>query len=57
MCNECEAPFEHKQRLEFHMNKVHLNVKPYKCNQCEKAFFIEKDLKAHVKKNHKEEIK
>jgi hypothetical protein len=28
-CNECKASFEHKQRLEHRMNKVHLNVKPY----------------------------
>ena len=57
ICNECEASFEQKQHLEHHLNKVHLNVKPYKCNHCEKAFFIDTHLKAHVKNNHKEETK
>ena len=54
ICNECEASFEHKQRLEHHMNKVHLNVKPYGCNFCEKVFFLEKDLNTHLKRSHGE---
>ena len=37
------------------MNRVHLNVTPYKCNHCEKAFFTDAYLKVHMKKNHKEE--
>ena len=57
ICNECEALFEQKQSLEYHMNKVHLNFKPYECDLCKKAFFIEAHLKQHLKAIHKEEAK
>ena len=57
ICNECGAPFEKKQHLEHHMNKVHLNFKPYECDLCKKAFFIEAHLKQHLKAIHKEEAK
>ena len=57
MCNECEAPFEQKQHLEHHMNRIHLNVKPYECNFCQKAFFIKAQLKTHLKRSHGEEEK
>ena len=57
ICNECEAPFDQMQRLEHHMNKVHLNVKPYECNFCQKAFFIKAKLKTHLKRSHREEEK
>ena len=32
ICKECDAHFEQKELLEYHMNKVHLNVKPYDQN-------------------------
>ena len=31
------------------MNKIHLDVKPYKCNLFEKTFFVEAHLKRHLK--------
>ena len=49
--------FEQKQSQEHHINKVHLNVKPYECNFCKKAFFIENHLKTHLKASHKKEAK
>ena len=57
ICNECEALFEQKQSLEYHMNKVHLNLKPYECNFCKKAFFIVEGLRSHLEANHNEEAK
>ena len=52
ICEKCDAPFEHKQHLEHHMNKVHLNVKPYECNLCEESFLTKNQLKTHLKKSH-----
>ena len=49
--------FEQKQSQEHHINKVHLNVKPYECSLCKKAFFIDANLKKHLKRFHKEEAK
>ena len=52
-CNECETPFEKKQQMEWHINSIHLNEKPYKCNLCGASFFIDSQLKQHLKRTHR----
>ena len=52
-CNECETPFEKKQQMEWHINSIHLNEKPYKCNLCGVSFFIDSQLKQHLKRTHR----
>ena len=57
ICKKCDAPFGGKQHLEYHMNRVHLNVKPYACSFCENAFFTKNILKTHLKRSHEEDEK
>ena len=47
-CKECEASFESEERLDCHMNIVHLNMKPYKCKQCGLSFPGNRNLVIHI---------
>ena len=53
-CIECEASFERKTYLEYHMNSAHLKIKPYKCDYCDSCFATKPHLKRHVKTVHLE---
>ncbi|XP_013149017.1 PREDICTED: gastrula zinc finger protein XlCGF26.1-like isoform X2 [Papilio polytes] len=36
-CTQCDKRFGIKRDLERHMNRIHLNIRPYKCDLCEKV--------------------
>lgn len=48
-CGFCEKECANKNALTAHVNKVHLQVKPYACDMCEKQFYTEYDLRCHMK--------
>lgn len=48
-CKLCEKTFIRPGQREIHMNRDHLNVKPYCCKDCNKKFFAEQSLRKHVK--------
>lgn len=48
-CKLCEKTFIRPGQREIHMNRDHLNVKPYYCKDCNKKFFAEQSLRKHVK--------
>ena len=51
-CSDCGASFTTKRAIEFHINAIHLKVKPYECEQCKKSFTQEGHMKFHVKEVH-----
>lgn len=56
-CNECKYKTGNKQTLEAHMNKSHLNLRPYVCEKCGKGFFKKSNLTEHVSEVHSEQKK
>ena len=56
-CHECEISFEQNKKMVSHLNRVHLNDRPYKCNLCEKSYFNDPVLKRHIQIIHKGETK
>ncbi|CAB3258659.1 unnamed protein product [Arctia plantaginis] len=51
-CLHCEQRFSDRRNLQRHMNRVHLNVKPYKCDRCDKAYMNSWGLKNHQRYTH-----
>ncbi|XP_068624623.1 gastrula zinc finger protein XlCGF26.1-like [Battus philenor] len=51
-CQECDKKFAIRRSLERHMNRVHLNIKPFKCDQCDRAYGSSWSLKQHRKLTH-----
>ncbi|KPJ21308.1 Zinc finger protein 816, partial [Papilio machaon] len=52
ICTQCDRRFGIKRDLERHMNRIHLNIRPYKCDLCEKAFNNSWCVKKHKKISH-----
>lgn len=48
-CSFCEKECSNDNDLSFHVNKVHLQIKPYNCDMCERQFYTENNLKNHKK--------
>lgn len=53
-CTYCDATFDLKAQLEYHINSVHLNTKKYRCKYCEKSFDQKMLLIRHVERIHLE---
>ena len=54
-CKECESFFANKSYLKYHINRVHLKIKPLKkfiCNECEAPFEQKKCLEHHINRVH-----
>ena len=51
-CTECNESFLFKDQLEYHMNSVHLKVKPYECDSCPKCFATNSLLMMHINRVH-----
>lgn len=48
-CSFCEIMCSNQNQLSLHINKVHLQIKPYSCDMCEKKFYTEYNLRFHKK--------
>lgn len=48
-CSFCEKECPNDNELSLHVNKVHLQIKPYSCDMCERQFYTESNLKYHKK--------
>lgn len=48
-CSFCEKECTNDNDLTSHVNKVHLQIKPYSCDMCDKQFYTQKNLKCHKK--------
>ncbi|CAK1549151.1 unnamed protein product [Leptosia nina] len=48
-CSFCEKACSNANELSLHINKVHLQMKPYHCDMCEKQFYTEYNLSSHKK--------
>lgn len=46
-CSFCEKSFNGSNALSLHVNKNHLQIKPYSCEMCEKQFYTIKHLVNH----------
>ncbi|XP_013184737.1 putative zinc finger protein 840 isoform X1 [Amyelois transitella] len=48
-CSFCEKPCANNNNLTVHVNKVHLQIKPYSCDMCESQFYTDTNLNHHKK--------
>ena len=48
-CSFCEKECLNDNELSVHVNKVHLQIKPYSCDMCDRQFYTESNLKNHKK--------
>ncbi|VVC87738.1 unnamed protein product [Leptidea sinapis] len=48
-CSVCEKACSNENELSLHVNKAHIQMKPYSCDMCEKQFYTEYNLKCHKK--------
>lgn len=48
-CSFCEKGCVDSNELYLHINKAHLQIKPYDCEMCEQKFYTEKNLRSHRK--------
>lgn len=48
-CSFCESECLTKNKLSVHVNKVHLQIKPYSCDMCERKFYTKFNLTNHKK--------
>ncbi|XP_072933796.1 uncharacterized protein [Epargyreus clarus] len=48
-CSFCEKECANENELSLHVNKIHLQIKPYSCDMCDRLFYTEYDLKNHKK--------
>ncbi|CAH2243702.1 jg8762 [Pararge aegeria aegeria] len=51
-CENCEKRFGVPRELERHMNKVHLNRRPYQCDKCDRAYLTLWSLNQHKRFTH-----
>ncbi|KAF9796755.1 hypothetical protein SFRURICE_001835 [Spodoptera frugiperda] len=47
-CNSCDYRSLNKNTLEAHINKNHLNIRPYICDICQKGFYKKSHLTQHL---------
>lgn len=47
LCVHCDYRSLNKNSLEAHMNKVHLNIRPFVCDICQKGFYKKSNLTQH----------
>ncbi|KAJ8705902.1 hypothetical protein PYW07_010679 [Mythimna separata] len=48
-CSFCEKECANDNELSVHVNKIHLQIKPYSCDMCDRQFYTETNLKNHKK--------
>lgn len=48
-CSFCEKECLDDNQLSVHVNKVHLQIKPYGCDMCDRQFYTETNLRQHKK--------
>ncbi|KOB77312.1 putative zinc finger protein [Operophtera brumata] len=48
-CSFCEKECSNDNQLSLHVNKVHLQIKPYSCDMCDKQFYTAYNLRYHKK--------
>lgn len=48
-CSFCEKECISDNDLSLHVNKAHLQIKPYNCDMCDKQFYTESNMKNHKK--------
>lgn len=48
-CSFCEKACPNENELSLHVNKIHLQIKPYSCDMCDKQFYTEYNLISHKK--------
>ncbi|CAG9133812.1 unnamed protein product [Plutella xylostella] len=48
-CSFCEMEFWSENQLLLHVNKSHLQIKPYHCDMCDSQFYTDKNLVEHKK--------
>ncbi|XP_068624436.1 zinc finger protein 62-like [Battus philenor] len=46
-CSFCEKEASNENELSLHVNKSHLQIKPYNCDMCDKKFYTEYNLSSH----------
>lgn len=46
-CSFCEKSCTNENELSLHVNKAHLQMKPYSCDMCEKSYYTEYNLNSH----------
>ncbi|KAL4712524.1 hypothetical protein ACJJTC_007540 [Scirpophaga incertulas] len=51
-CAQCDKRFAIRRDLERHMNRVHLNIRPYQCDKCDKAYVNGWSLGEHKRLVH-----
>lgn len=48
-CSFCEKECSNDNELSVHVNKIHLQIKPYSCDMCDRQFYTESNLNSHKK--------
>ncbi|XP_023941507.2 zinc finger protein 91 isoform X2 [Bicyclus anynana] len=48
-CSFCQKACSNENELSLHVNKVHLQMKPYSCDMCDRQFYTETNLSSHKK--------
>jgi len=52
VCDQCGFATTCDSKLEDHINRVHLKIRPHACDQCDKAFNRASDLSNHKTRTH-----
>ena len=53
-CETCGKEYRDIKALNFHINRIHLKIMPYKCRECDKTYFTKKELKVHILSCHRD---
>ncbi|XP_050067247.1 myoneurin [Anopheles maculipalpis] len=48
-CDQCSKSFTSRNKLQSHVNGVHLRKRDFKCDICDKAFLEKNNLKGHMR--------
>lgn len=48
-CNKCDYTTSFNECLEAHINRFHLQIRPFACDICKKGFYAKLTLKEHIK--------
>ena len=51
-CEDCDAKFSTKSKLQIHIKQVHLKIKDFHCEDCDAKFSTNGDLQIHIKRVH-----